>query len=95
MNKKVAGYSKTEHFLLRQWERKVSDYLLLLALNRLKKTGKKFFMVVPRNFIKKYLNEETLELFVLIKNGKLITCFYNTIASQMKKDNRNEYIIVS
>jgi hypothetical protein len=94
MNSKIAGYTKTEHFMLRQWERKVSDQILFSALNRLNKTEGDFVLIVSRKIVQTICKTNAKELFVLINGKTLITCFYGELSCLMLcRKNRNYKLI--
>lgn len=94
MNSKIAGYSKTEHFMLRQWQRNVSDDILFKALNNLDANKGDFLMVVSRDFAKRKSKQKTQELFVLIKNKTLITCFYGELKNLLTNKKKLNYKII-
>ena len=94
METNIAGYHKTEHFLLRQWERNVNDNILLLALNRVERSNKNFLLIISRDFIKRYCKEDTPELFIKIKGRQLVTCYYAELASQMRENNNESYCLI-
>ena len=94
METKIAGYTKTDHFLLRQWQRKVPEELLFKALNALNEENGNFLLIVSRSFIKKSSKQNTTELFVKIKGKVLVTCFYGNINDIMKSTNNDNYKLI-
>lgn len=94
METKIAGYTKTDHFLLRQWQRKVPEELLFKALSALNEENGNFLLIVSRSFIKKSSKLKTTELFVKIKGKVLVTCFYGNINDIMKSTNNDNYKLI-
>lgn len=94
MEKTIAGYTKTDHFLLRQWQRKVPDDLLFKVLNALNEENGNFLLIVSRSFIKKSSKQKTTELFVKIKGKVLVTCFYGNLNEIMKPTNNDNYKLI-
>lgn len=93
MNNTVAGYIKTEHFMLRQWERKIEDKLLNAALNKLKDKKQQFLLVISRKIVKE-LSGTNSEVFVLVKGRVLVTCFYGDLKEFMNRKRDNHFKIV-
>ena len=83
--KEIIGFKKTDHCLLRQWERKISDRLLYLILKyaRFDPEGKCIF-IGTWPFLKKWLEKgdyipmemEGLNLIVVLDCKYVITCFF-------------------
>lgn len=94
MNSKIAGYSKTEHFMLRQWQRNVSDDILFTSLNKLDSHKGNFLLVVSRDFVKRKSNLKTQELFVLVKGKTLITCFFGELKNLLASKKKLNYKII-
>jgi hypothetical protein len=91
MNSKIAGYTKTEHFMLRQWERKVCDEILFKVLNKLDSSKGDFVLVVSRKIIQSICKTKTKELFILINGKTLITCFFGELSSLMLCRKKRNY----
>jgi len=94
MDSKIAGYTKTEHFMLRQWERKVSDQILYSVLNKLDTAEGDFVLVVSRKIVQTICKTKTKELFVLINGKTLITCFYGELSSLMLCRKKRNYKLI-
>ena len=94
MKPKIAGYSKTEHFMLRQWQRKVSDETLFKVLNKVDKVKGDFILVVSRNIVKELNCKDKQELFVLINGKTLITCFFGELSSLMLNKKKRNYKLI-
>lgn len=90
MNNTIAGYIKTEHFMLRQWERKIEDKLINSALSKLSGKKQRFLLVISRNIVKE-LSGKNEELFILIKGRILVTCFYGRLEGHFNKRSRLSY----
>ncbi len=95
MKRKIFGFRKTDHFLYRQWDRKISDELLLEFLNQnlLVLIKEKCCVIVSREIVKKHtkLNKE---LFVIIKGNLLITCFLEDLSLYSSKNNKGIYFLL-
>ena len=75
MNNKIAGYIKTEHFMLRQWERKIEDQVLKKVLNRVNGKKGEYLLVVSREIMRSVGGKDK-ELFIMLRGKVLVTCFY-------------------
>jgi len=83
MNSTVAGYIKTEHFMFRQWQRKIDDNLVETALNHLNSKKEQFLFVISRKIVKE-LSGTDRELFIMVKGRILVTCFYGDFKGYIK-----------
>ncbi len=88
-------FIKTEHFLLRQWERKVPDEVLASALKDVNPTDERRYVNISRKITSSFsLKPE--ELFVLINKRALITCFFENLSTfRNQKTDVSEYLIIS
>lgn len=94
-NEKIGNFYKTEHFLLRQWERKVSDEILELSLAGLKCEITNLIIIVSRKIIKNH-QDVNAELFILVDKKSLKTCFFEKIEIFQSRNNKiSNYKIVS
>lgn len=75
METQISGYRKTDHFLIRQWERDVPDHLLKAILPK-KITSRKHLFVISKKVIRKYIKKCNSELLIKADSNILITCFY-------------------
>lgn len=93
MKNKIKGFIKSEHFLLRQWQRKVDDELLSLVLNKRKFNKDICVLVISKKIVKK-ISKVNHELFILIRGNILVTCFYGEMRDffNTKYDNHFEII---
>jgi len=68
----------TNHFLHRQWERKVDSYQLRKILDQIKFDLKHFsgFLLIGNSILKKAEIKANKTLILRLDNGKLITLFY-------------------
>lgn len=93
--KKIEGFRITDHFLFREWDRKISTELLTYVLRKLKnKKTKKQIIIVSREITKK-TEKCNLELFLIIHNKVLITCFFSELKFQMGKKVSEKYLLIS
>jgi len=90
----VAGYTKTDHFLLRQWERKIPDEVIKAILDRIGKIHHSTLIIISRNFLKKYWKCFTEELFLIVDRRTLITCYFGKITMYSKKKRNQNLIII-
>jgi hypothetical protein len=68
----LLGFGLTDHFLLRQWERRISDQNLVPILRELNaKSVSNGMILVPLQTKDRFFNT----LFIKIKRKNLITCF--------------------
>ncbi len=89
-NKLIGKFRKTEHFIYRQWDRKITDKVLLKVLKNIKTTNKNTMLIISR----KLLNGIHKELFIKINNNILITCFYEEFQNY-KTIKKQNYIIIN
>lgn len=94
-SEKIGAFFKTEHFLKRQWERKIPDKILTVALQEVMPIDDKLYVIISRDFLPS-IAKKGQELFVIIKNRALITCFFESISAfREKKKNECNYLIIS
>lgn len=95
----ISNLKKTDHFLYRQWDRKIDDSLLEKILNKInKKNSSKTFFIIGNKLLKKFglkLSGRT-NLIIVANTNLLITIFmvedlYQYLKSQPKYD----FIIIS
>lgn len=89
-NSSILNYQKTEHFLKRQWERKIPDEVLVELLSRIK-TKQNALYVFSRSMLK---HSTSKELFIKTSYNLLITCFYADITEYTFSYSKEAYIIV-
>jgi hypothetical protein len=77
MNNRILEFFKTEHFILRQWQRGCSDYLINLPLRfiNISKNVKKLIIIVYPSFYSKFKIDFKRYLVIIIKGMKLVTVF--------------------
>jgi carbonic anhydrase/acetyltransferase-like protein (isoleucine patch superfamily) len=81
MNKEILEYRKTDHFLFRQWERGITDFLLYRVLPFASSQGQDTMILIVENSVihKNHVKKEASNskyLAVIIKENTLITCFW-------------------
>jgi len=76
MKTKIAGYFKTSHFLLKQWDRDVIDSILTKVLNEINLKRGNHILIFCRKLIFKHANYKREELIVVLNDRALITCYY-------------------
>jgi len=86
----LCGFGVTDHFLLRQWERKISDEELMPILIDLEKRFiSDGLVIVPIETCDKSHNT----LFIKLKDKNLITCFISNLSEYRGKNLREQYIL--
>ena len=104
MKANILNFHKTEHFLFRQWDRDIDDNILLKSLQSLESNPKgKNLIIVGADIINRWVKETEVDekyksqrtnLFIIIDNHTLITCFRERLSHyQGRKDNVN-YILI-
>ena len=86
----LCGFGVTDHFLLRQWEGKISDEELIPILQDLDAQSVMDGMVIIP--IKTY-DKSRNALFIKIINKNLITCFIANLSEYRGKNLREHYIL--
>jgi hypothetical protein len=97
MKCRIGIFRKTEHFMLRQWERKIDDTMVesvLLQLKQAELSSQKNMVVVSRTFLKRRGFHSTAELFIVIDQHVLITCFHSNFQEYFQKGLKFNYIIL-
>lgn len=95
MRVRFADFVKTEHFLLRQRERGVSDKELSIALAKIESCEGSQLLVVSRLLIRKCSNIKCQELFIKIDGKILITCFYCDFQEYLNAKNNENYFLIT
>jgi len=79
------GYHRTDHFIYRQWQRGVPDWILVRALSGIVQGDFETHVAISRNRLKwwklqgLYKGPSEVELFIVIKNGYLTTLYFAPI----------------
>lgn len=95
MKNSIGLFHKSNHFIYRQWDRTISDGLLLKILKNIKPNKKNTIVIVSRKALKTLNKNINKELFIKIDKETLITCFYCEF-QEYKTENRNQnYLIIS
>ena len=99
MKTKTLKLKKTNHFLYRQWDRKIDDRLLEKILLKIdKKNSSKTFVVVGNKLLKKFglkVSGRT-NLIIVVKKNILITLFMvEDLYSYLKSNRTCEFIIIN
>lgn len=90
----TCGHLKTEHFLFRQWDRKVSEKLIQFVLNQIEKKKCKRYIILSRTKVRKIENQPS-EFFMLIDGNRLVTCFFEDINCFRTKSKNVQYELIS
>lgn len=90
----IYGFKKTEHFLLRQWERKIDDELLLNLLQKIPPREDGLFVFSRQYFRRNSLFQTEVELFIKVKGSILITCFFNSVTEYVFTKKRECFKVV-
>jgi len=91
----INNFYKTEHFLMRQWERKINDKCLKFVLDMVKPTHSNTLIMVSRKVLKKFNINKNQELFVKVDENTLNTCFYCEFKNYKPQKRNQEYLIVN
>lgn len=85
-------FYKTEHFLLRQWERNISDSCVSIISLNAKPSCKMQKVVAFPMFLKRLCGISTkLCLVIMIKGSSLITCYWQSLEETFfAKDSLND-----
>lgn len=87
-------FFKTDHFIFRQWDRKITDELVSHALRNVSPTQGHYCIIVSRRIVKQFLKIEK-ELYIITQNKRLITCYLEKIhLCKSKKIKDISYIII-
>lgn len=78
MTTQIAKFQKTEHFLLRQWDRDIDDNVLCAVYPLVKsiKNKKEVVFVMPSFFKKQGMPQQTTRCLILIIKGNLLISGY-------------------
>lgn len=95
METKIAGYTKTNHFLSRQLDRGVTDLELKFALKKVNKSKGTKLLVVSRKVIKQCSHKKSLDLFIKLKGQILITCFYCDFQDYLNARKKENYFLIT
>ncbi|QHI35295.1 hypothetical protein IMCC3317_06410 [Kordia antarctica] len=86
---------KTEHCLLRQWERNIPDSLLSKAMSSINLDKDKKVIVTPLFFKRKNIEfTKNSCLILIIKEQKLITVYQKLFKNCLFKRDKNDYEIL-
>lgn len=77
-SERIGSFFKTEHFLKRQWERKVPNEMLSCVLKEIKSINKKRYIIISRNIVSAFCQMKE-ELFIVTDGTTLVTCFYESL----------------
>ena len=81
MNKQILEFKKTDHFLFKQWDRKIDDKMLysILPFVECTKCEKDVVFVLPSFLKRKGLSNDDAQCLILItKRNQVIKFFENT-----------------
>ena len=95
MRNYIAGFCKSEHFVYRQWDRKINDKVLRHVLKNVEPNKVNTLLIVSRKVLKKVNIKVNKELFIKIDNKTLITCFYCELQEYYTRHREQNYVIIS
>lgn len=91
MERIISIYWKTEHFMERQWQRRVDDSVLRRVLYKINPCSGHRLIVVSREVLTRLKHEVIQEeLVIKVENRRLITCFftdYQTYRNHCREEN--------
>jgi hypothetical protein len=79
MRKEITGFKKSEHALLRQWERAIPDKIIYLAIRKFSgKILKNTLIHVKHQTLNTWghLSKNPIDLFIKINGATIVTMFY-------------------
>ncbi|WP_303435568.1 hypothetical protein [Tenacibaculum sp. 1_MG-2023] len=94
MRNSIEGFSKSDHFRYRQWDRQISDNLLSKILKDIETNNCNTLLIVSRKVLKKINKNINEELFIKVDNKTLITCFYCQFQEYMANKRVQKYLII-
>ena len=92
MNTKINGFHKTDHFLYRQWDRKIDDEVLgkILPFVSGKKNEKEVTIAFSSFLKKNKIKNKNNNCFILITKGDVIlTCYWCDHPEYLYKKDKN------
>lgn len=95
MNNRIVGFCKSDHFILRQWDRCINDRLLAQILKNVEPNKDNTLLIISRKVLKKINIKVNKELFVKVDKKTLITCFYCDFQEYCAKNREQNYLIIS
>lgn len=95
MKNSIGSFHKSHHFSYRQWDRKISDSILLKVLKNIKPNKNNTILIVSRKALLKLNKNSNKELFIKVDKETLITCFYCEIQEYKPKKRNQNYLIIS
>jgi hypothetical protein len=78
MKTKISNYQKTDHFIFRQWDRKLEDACLIKILEKADFYGKKKIMLIIGNKVLKEADcrfRANENMIIIVRSNLLITFF--------------------
>ena len=94
MKTAIHEFRKTYHFLLRQWDRNISDAMLTILLEKVKPAKGKRLLVVSRRLLRKLFKIKCCELFIKVDGNSLITCFFFDFQDYLNARKRENYFLM-
>jgi len=78
MNKQILEFRKTDHFLYKQWDRRIDDKMLygILPFVECTKCEKDVVFVLPSFLKRKGLSNDDVQCLILITRGNLLLTGY-------------------
>ncbi len=95
MSNNIVGFCKSDHFILRQWDRCINDKLLVKILKNVEPNNCNTLLIVSRKVLKQMNNKRNKELFIKIDKKTLITCFYCDFQEYCASKREQNYLIIS
>jgi hypothetical protein len=93
--RRIHGFIKTDHFIERQWERGVPDWVLCQVLKGIVQGNAETHLAVCRSRLRtwrltgSYKGRCDCELFIVIKNGYLTTVYFAPLCLGRCKGRKN------
>lgn len=78
-NNRIGRFRKTDHFMFRQWDRKIDESSLKLILKSIKNLKPSTLYIISRKALRKLNIKSNGALFIKADNEVLITCYYGRI----------------
>ena len=89
---RILNFSKSDHFLERQWERSIDDASLKHSLKFIKTPKyKKEIMIIKPSFLKRFnlIHSNENSIVIVIKESILITCYWCSCIERVVRNEKN------
>ncbi len=95
MKNTIFGFYKTKHFIKRQAERNICDDILKLAVINLNNNTEKTTVIISKKLLNKINYNVKNDIFIVIKECALITCFYQNLNNYINVDKETSFKIIT